>query len=72
MDNEKLTGELAPAKKKCEELVAYLQGDLNIGAEQINHILGKGTNGSSHDTDDDDDNVVRECLGFGFKGKENI
>lgn len=62
MDNEKLTSELALVKKKCEELLAYLQGGLNIGADEINRILGKGTNGSSHDTDDDDDNVVsREC-----------
>ena len=75
MVNEKLIGELALAKKKCEELLAYLQGDLNMEAEQINHILGKGTNGSSHDTDDDDDNVVRECgkglrlLGVWLQGK---
>ena len=55
MDNKKLTGELALAKKKCEELLAYLQGDLKIGDEQINHILGKGTNGSNHDTDNDYD-----------------
>ena len=78
MDNEKLTGELALAKKKCDELLPYLQGDLNIGAEQINHILGKRTNGSSHDMDDDDDNVVRECgkglrlFGVWLKGEENI
>jgi len=77
MDNEKLTGELALAKK-CDELLPYLQGDLNIGAEQINYILGKRTNGSSHDMDDDDDNVVRECgkglrlFGVWLKGEENI
>jgi len=97
MDNEKLTGELvlakkkcaellaylqsdlnigALAKKKCEELLAYLQGNLNIGADEINRILGKGTIGSSHDTDDDEDNMVRECgkglklFGVWLKGEE--
>lgn len=77
MDNEKLTGELALVKKKCEELLAYLQGNLNIGADEIARILGKGTNVSSHDTDDDDDdNVVRECgkgvklFGIWLKGEE--
>lgn len=76
MDNEKLTVELALVKKKCEELLAYLQSNLNIGADEINRILGKGTDGSSHDTDNDDDNMVRECgkglklFGVWLKGEE--
>lgn len=61
-DNEKLSCELAKAKKQCEDLVGFLKENLNVGPEQINHIIRQGTCGSTQDAVrfDDDDNVVGE------------
>ncbi|AES72459.1 heat shock factor protein HSF24, putative [Medicago truncatula] len=42
-DNDKLTGELALAKKWCDKLVAFLQDIVNVGSDhQINRIIDKG------------------------------
>ncbi|XP_045833685.1 heat shock factor protein HSF24-like [Trifolium pratense] len=48
-DNEKLSVELALAKKQCDELVAFLQNVTNVSPDQINRIIRQGTSGSSLD-----------------------
>ncbi|KAK7331077.1 hypothetical protein VNO77_25290 [Canavalia gladiata] len=74
-DNEKLSCELACAKKQCDELVAFLRDSVNVGPEVINRILGQGTRGSSPDAvrfDDDDDeeeNAAGECECKGSGGE---
>ncbi|KAK7386446.1 hypothetical protein VNO78_26676 [Psophocarpus tetragonolobus] len=66
-DNEKLSSELARAKKQCEELVTFLRESLNVCPNVINCIIQQGTCGSSYDavrfdaTHDDDENAVGEC-----------
>ncbi|ESW27920.1 hypothetical protein PHAVU_003G244000 [Phaseolus vulgaris] len=67
-DNEKLSGELARAKKQCNELVSFLRESLNVCPDVINRIIRQGTCGSSDDAvrfecirDDDDENAVGEC-----------
>lgn len=68
-DNEKLSGELARAKKQCNELVSFLRESLNVCPDVINRIIRQGTCGSSDDAvrfecirdDDDDENTVGEC-----------
>ncbi|KAK7263128.1 hypothetical protein RJT34_30713 [Clitoria ternatea] len=60
-DNEKLSSDLARAKKQCDELVAFLRDSVKVGPEVINRIIRQGTCGSSNDDAvrfDDDDNVV--------------
>ncbi|CAJ1942801.1 unnamed protein product [Sphenostylis stenocarpa] len=67
-DNEKLSGELARARKQCDELVSFLRESLNVCPDVINRIIRQGTCGSSDDAvrfesipDDDDENAVGEC-----------
>ncbi|XP_047163714.1 heat shock factor protein HSF24-like isoform X2 [Vigna umbellata] len=69
-DNEKLSGELARAKKQCNELVSFLRESLNVCPDVINRIIRQGTCGSSDDAvrfecsgDDDDENAVGEYEG---------
>ncbi|XP_027347295.1 heat shock factor protein HSF24-like [Abrus precatorius] len=85
-DNEKLSCELARAKKQCDELVAFLRNSLNVGPDVINRITRQGTCGSSPDAvrfdandDDDEENAVGECeskgeslklFGVWLKGEE--
>ncbi|KAL9241564.1 hypothetical protein vseg_015665 [Gypsophila vaccaria] len=67
-DNEMLSSELAQTKKQCDELTAFLTTRLNVGPEQINHILRRGTLGAhvegsvvneDEDEDEDDDEKGR-------------
>ncbi|GLU13567.1 hypothetical protein SLE2022_301960 [Rubroshorea leprosula] len=51
-DNEMLSSELAQAKKKCEELIAFLTDYVKVGPDQINRIMRQGSCGSTHDVDD--------------------
>lgn len=44
--NQMLSSELAQTKKQCEELVGFLTAHLNVGPDQINHILEKGMVGN--------------------------
>lgn len=71
-DNEKLSGELALAKKQCEELVAFLRDSLNVSPDVIERIIRQGTCVSSNNDAvrfdaiinndlDDDENAVGEC-----------
>lgn len=60
-DNEKLSCELARAKKQCDELVAFLKDSLNVGPDQINRIIRQGSYESSLDAvrfDDDEKNGI--------------
>lgn len=71
-DNEKLSYELARAKKQCDELVAFLRDTLNVGPDQINRIIRQGTCGSSPDAvrfEDNDENAVGECE---CEGRESL
>ncbi|RDX92025.1 Heat shock factor protein HSF24, partial [Mucuna pruriens] len=74
-DNEKLSSELARAKKQCDELVAFLRESLNVCPDVINRIIQQGTCGSSDDAvrfganDNDDENAVGECEA---KGGESL
>ncbi|KAE9613032.1 hypothetical protein Lal_00027497 [Lupinus albus] len=64
-DNETLSSELAHAKKQCDELVIFLRDCLMVGPDQINHVLGQGSSGSTHETvrSNADENVVVESGG---------
>ncbi|XP_015577512.1 heat shock factor protein HSF24 [Ricinus communis] len=66
-DNEILSSELAQAKKKCDELIAFLTEYVKVGPDQINSIMRQGSccgssivdglvSGASRIDDDDDDN----------------
>ncbi|KAL2333560.1 hypothetical protein Fmac_014773 [Flemingia macrophylla] len=64
-ENEKLSGELARAKRQCEELVRFLRESLKVCPDVIDRITRQGTCGSGNDAVrfDDDENVavVGEC-----------
>ncbi|XP_022751276.1 heat shock factor protein HSF24-like [Durio zibethinus] len=51
-DNEKLSSELAQAKKQCDKLVAFLTECVRVGPDQIDRIMRQGSCGSTHDGDD--------------------
>lgn len=77
--NEKLSSELARAKKQCDELVAFLKDSLNVCPDVINRIIEQGTCGSSDDAvrfdanDDDEENVVvGECEREQPNGEESL
>ncbi|KAK9713527.1 hypothetical protein RND81_06G033000 [Saponaria officinalis] len=59
-DNEMLSSELAQTKKQCDELTAFLTTRLNVGPDQINHILQHGVFGAHGEgsvvNEDDDEN----------------
>ncbi|OIW09704.1 hypothetical protein TanjilG_21230 [Lupinus angustifolius] len=64
-DNEKLSCELARAKKQCDELVAFMRNSFDVGLDQINRIIQQGRCGSSlntvrFDDVDNDENGVGE------------
>ncbi|MFQ6645083.1 hypothetical protein Gotur_020459 [Gossypium turneri] len=46
-DNEMLSIELAQAKRKCDELVAFLTECVKVGPDQINRIMPQGSCGST-------------------------
>ncbi|KAK7251051.1 hypothetical protein RIF29_33922 [Crotalaria pallida] len=49
-ENERLSYELAMAKKQCNELVAFLRGPLSVGSDQINRIIKHGSYASGFNT----------------------
>ncbi|KAL5063962.1 hypothetical protein RYX36_025699 [Vicia faba] len=57
-DNEKLKCQLALKKKQCDQLIAFLRDNVNIGPDQINCVIRQGTSGSSLDAERADDSVV--------------
>ncbi|CAL0314409.1 unnamed protein product [Lupinus luteus] len=61
-DNKTLSSELTHVKKKYDEFVVFLRNYLKMDHDQINHILGQVSCGSTHETVcyDDDENVVGE------------
>ncbi|KAJ8770816.1 hypothetical protein K2173_021463 [Erythroxylum novogranatense] len=54
-DNEVLSSELAQAKKQCDELITFLTKYVNVGPDQIDRIMRRGScSGSTHDGGDND------------------
>ncbi|KAE9614312.1 hypothetical protein Lal_00016865 [Lupinus albus] len=66
-DNEKLSCELARAKKQCDELVEFMRNSFDVGPDQINRIIQQGKCGSSLNTVRFDD-VDNEENGVGETG----
>ncbi|KAF2295239.1 hypothetical protein GH714_032264 [Hevea brasiliensis] len=70
-DNEKLSSELAQAKKQCEELIAFLTEYVKVGPDQISHIMRQGSccgstlnglvSGMAVGADDHDDDDEKDC-----------
>ncbi|GMH14785.1 hypothetical protein Nepgr_016626 [Nepenthes gracilis] len=70
-DNQVLSSELAQTKLQCQELIAFLTDSLNVGPDQINRIMRRGSCGPAGDgilldgcdNDDDDDEKDRKIGG---------
>ncbi|KAL5705725.1 hypothetical protein ACHQM5_023988 [Ranunculus cassubicifolius] len=57
-DNELLNSELARTKKQCEDLVAFLAKQVNIGPDQISQIMMQGSDGATQDEASEVQNVA--------------